>query len=418
MFLLADFTIFEGLKTYEQTLNGDESYTDIAMEGEEEEEEGEEEEEVIPTSPLRDRPFFNSPPLPLPLSISSEATAVCLSLTSQVSQKIPTSLSSTSSFSTSFSSSYRGLSHAQVTVLPQSITQSHSHSHSHSQSKASGIKTGHSSSSSSSSSKPSPHSSYSLASNMSIELHYATPLSEVVTSQSLAAYNDILRFLLPISTAKWAADSAWIRCMRSDLFSKGREKSQFREEKKKKAVMMSMSMSMGIMDDQEGEIDKMDYVESSLQGREKEKKEEKERHDYLNRARCRAGMSLMIHTLSVLQTHYMGIIHGHILPIYLDAPSHAPSSSSSTSSSASSSSPLPSASIPPTTITTVTSSSSSSRHTPFHSAAFPVASSPMSAPPTSFSTASLPFSRHVEEQRTLEVVDEAPVKGDETHKTH
>ena len=369
---------------------------------------------MVPTSPLRDRPFFNSPPLPLPLSISSEATAVCLSLTSQVSQKIPTSLSSTSSLSTSFSSSYRGLSHAQVTVLPQSITQSHSHSHSHSLSKASGIKTGPSSSSSSSSPKPSPHSSYSLASNMSIELHYATPLSEVVTSQSLAAYNDILRFLLPISTAKWAADSAWIRCMRSDLFSKGREKSQFREEKKKKAVMMSMSMSMGIMDDQDGEIDKMDYTESSLQGKEKERKEEKERHDYLNRARCRAGMSLMIHTLSVLQTHYMGIIHGHILPIYLDAPSHTPSSSSS-SSSASSSSPLPSASIPTNTITTVTSSSSSSRHTPFHSAAFPVASSPMSAPPTSFSTSSLPFSRHVEVQRASEVVEEMPVKGDDTH---
>ena len=366
---------------------------------------------MIPTSPLRDRPFFNSPPLPLPLSISSEATAVCLSLTSQVSQKIPTSLSSTSSFSTSFSSSYRGLSHAQVTVLPQSITQSHSHSHS--QSKTSGIKTGSGPSSSSSSPKPSPHSSYSLASNMSIELHYATPLSEVVTSQSLAAYNDILRFLLPISTAKWAADSAWIRCMRSDLFSKGREKSQFREEKKKRAVSMSMSMSMGIMDDQEGEIDKIDYTENSLQGREKEKKEEKERHDYLNRARCRAGMSLMIHTLSVLQTHYMGIIHGHILPIYLDAPLHTPSSSSSSSSSVSSASPLPSASHPPTTITTV--SSSSFRHTPFHSAAFPVASSPTSAPPTSFSLSSLPFSRHVEEQRVFEVGDEVPVKGDNEH---
>ena len=348
----------------------------------------------MPPSPLRDRPFFTQP-LPLPLSISSEASAVCLSLTSQVSQKIPTSLSSTSSFSNSFSSSYRGLSHAQVTVLPQSYSQSPS------QSKISGGKTGPNSSSSSP--KPSPHSSYSLASNMSIELHYATPLSEVVTSQSLAAYNDILRFLLPISTAKWAADSAWIRCMRSDLFSKGREKSQFREEKKKRVISTNIMM----MDNQEVERDRIDEHEFSLKGREKEieKEKEKERYDYLNRAKCRAGMSLMIHTLSVLQTHYMGIIHGHILPIYLDAPSHT-SASSLPSTSAS-------ISVPTTTIT----SSSSSRHTPFHSAAFPVASSPSSAPPTSFSLSSLPFSCHLEAQKASKEMEEVLVEGKKS-RTH
>jgi hypothetical protein len=63
--------------------------------------------------------------------------------------------------------------------------------------------------------------------------------------------------------------------------------------------------------------------------REREGRDESERKtegegDALSEARratCRAGMNIMIHTLSVLQTHYMGIVHGHILPLYCSSSS-------------------------------------------------------------------------------------------------
>lgn len=53
----------------------------------------------------------------------------------------------------------------------------------------------------------------------------------------------------------------------------------------------------------------------------------------LTKAKCRAGMGLVIHTLSTLQSHYMGYIHGHILPQYCKSSSFSQQFSSSPQSS-------------------------------------------------------------------------------------
>ena len=70
--------------------------------------------------------------------------------------------------------------------------------------------------------------------SISIEAHCTKPLSDVLTDTSLSGYNDILQFLMPLAAARWAADSAWMQCMRSNLFSAGRV-----EKKKLKNIIVS-----------------------------------------------------------------------------------------------------------------------------------------------------------------------------------
>jgi hypothetical protein len=212
VFILGDFTIFEVLMTFEQDREQEQSSGDSEnqlLDGDQEEEE--EEEVEVPVSPSRALNFM----VPSPLSISSEASALSLSLTGQVLHKMP-------------SSSSRGLSHAQVTVTPLPKSSAGRALFS----LRSGTGTGTALGANSSFSKQSAYSSHYLACNMSIELHYPKPPSDVITCASLAEYNDILRFLLPISTAKWAADGAWILCMRSDLFLKGNEMSRERDRER------------------------------------------------------------------------------------------------------------------------------------------------------------------------------------------
>ena len=326
VFFLGDFIIFETLKTYEQEQSGRSGLA------EEEEEEEEEEEGVAPASPTR---YSVAPPSPtLSLSLSSEASALCLSLTGQVMQKIPLN-PSTSSSSSSSSSSSRGLSHASVTLLPQAI-------------KASSSGTGMGSAM--------LKSAHYLAANLSVELHYSKPLSEVITAGCAAKYNEILRCLLPMATAKWAADGAWMMCMRSDLFARGREKGKEREERRKSTLGGSMTgegdgdwdrdgrrKEEVVLGKEEKERRSRERVRESMSLKSKDEEDGRKiaESDH-TRAKCRAGMGLMIHTLSVLQSHYMGIIHGHIVPLYCDSsytspptapPSTAPHCSANTSSS-------------------------------------------------------------------------------------
>jgi hypothetical protein len=336
VFLLGDFTIFEALKTFEQDRDQEQeqsnSTSDDHLQDEDQEEEEEEEEIEVPVSPSRALSFM----VPSPLSISSEASALCLSLTGQVLHKMPPS-----------SSSSRGLSHAQVTVTP--LPKSGGGRASFSLRSGTGTALG----ANSSFSKSAAYSSHYLACNLSIELHYPKPLSDVITCASLAEYNDILRFLLPISTAKWAADGAWILCMRSDLFLKGKAMSRERDrerarerskranevkapkEKEKEEMRLSgvwggrVSIVTGLSASASRELSRSEKIKAAQGEREKEGGGESERKgagegdvaSESRRATCRAGMSLMIHTLSVLQTHYMGIIHGHILPLYCSSSS-------------------------------------------------------------------------------------------------
>jgi hypothetical protein len=127
-----------------------------------------------------------------------------------------------------------------------------------------------------------------VASTINIELHYNKFLSAVFTAKSLAAYNVILRFLLQLATNRWAIGSTWMQYMRSNMLFVGRAGNRRRKND----------------DDRNNE----ETLTEDNSGRMLE--------DHLTRTRCRAGIGLVIHTLSVLQSHYMGLIHGHIMPLY------------------------------------------------------------------------------------------------------
>ena len=243
VFFLGDFNIFESLKILEQ------ERTEFL------------EDEQDPNSSLRS-PMSNIAHL-----------SVCQSLTSQIVQRMP--------------SEVPGLIHIAAVSTHRRSTST-------------------STSTSTSRSNPSLGSqaaylSLSCLSDISVELHCNKPLCEVITTSSLTQYNDILQFLLLLATTRWAADNAWMQCMRSNLFSAGKigRGREAREKQKKKRI--------------DGLGTNEDEMKNGTQCR----------------AICRAGMSMMMHTLSVLQSHYMGLIHGHIVPSYCSTSSSSSSSSSS-----------------------------------------------------------------------------------------
>jgi len=129
---------------------------------------------------------------------------------------------------------------------------------------------------STSTSTPTP-AAMSFVRRLALEAHYAQPLGGAgpLSSACLARYGDVLAHLLALAAARWAADSAWMASMRLAH------------------AFVPPKASSGAAAAGAGSAD---------------------RHV---RAKCRAGLSLLVHALSALQTYYMRAVHGHILPQYV-----------------------------------------------------------------------------------------------------
>lgn len=166
----------------------------------------------------------------------------------------------------------------------------------------------------------------SIAATAELELRYPWPLSDVLTSATISKCNTAMRFLLQVRVVRWAAEAVWRENMRCAIFasqaflSSPSPSPSSSASKHQQVLSSSVSSSSAVVGASRRRQSCDPLTATSHSSRQRKHtitnlspEEEIDLQECTrSRSRCEAGLSLVLHTVSALQSYYLTTVHGRI----------------------------------------------------------------------------------------------------------